>query len=279
MTKNVPWIYNEDAALKLKLQGLTVADANNPARPVPVRYRLPEDELATLTYPIIIIEHIGMFPDPSREHRGYIQLPYAPEGFAQWWPPGDTQFRPDQSPYYGYFPLPYNLDYQVTVYCRKMAGHLQPLMTTLANQPYLPYHFGFLDIPQDNSIRTMFLMGGPTVEYGKDQDDKRLFRASYHIRVVSEIVPRVDVFGPFGQLVREINIDLGCYTDVGDLTTEVVAQNFGILSAGPYLAWDVALGGTYPNNGPGGTLEPRSVAQHVIRHRPSRAVTIRSNTR
>src|SRR5580704_18395833 len=75
----MPWINNEDAALKFKLQGITVVDANNPARPVPVRYRLPEDELATLSYPIIIIEHIGMFPDPAREHSGFIQLGYAPE--------------------------------------------------------------------------------------------------------------------------------------------------------------------------------------------------------
>lgn len=190
----MPWLYNEDAALKYKLQGLTVTDANNISRPVPVRYRLPEDELATLTYPIIIIEHVGQFPDPAREHRGYIPYGYAPdlsgvtatiqpppvgfnfgsENYPAWLPQQSAQinapitqaelitafenagsYDPTTTPYFGYFPLPYNFDYQITVYCRKMAGHLQPLMQALATINYLPYHDGFLFVPQDGTKRTM----------------------------------------------------------------------------------------------------------------------------
>lgn len=238
----MPFIYSEDSALKFKLQGLTVSDANNPNRPVPVRYRLPEDELATLSYPVIIIEHTGLNPDPSREHRGYIKLGYAPEGFAPWWPSNATAYDPSQSPYYCWYPLPYNFDYTVTVYTRKMAEHLQPLLATLATENYLPYHFGYLDIPQDGTIRTMFLTQGPQIEYGKDNDGKRLFRAVYGIRVVSEIVPTITVPFTANGIVTELFLDLGVYSDVHDLTTEEMSANQAIITTGPNLAWNVAQG-------------------------------------
>lgn len=235
----IPWIYNEDASLKYKLQGLTVSDANNPNRPVPVRYRLPEDELATLSYPVIVIEHQGINPDPSREHRGWIQLGYAPEGLPTWWPSDATTYDPKQSPYYTWYPLPYNIDYAVTVYTRKMAEHLQPLIATLATENYLPYHFGFLDIPQDRTIRNMFLMEGPQIQYGKDNDGKRLFRATYMVRVVTEIVPKItNALG--GGFVEQLFLDLGVYSNVADLTTEELAANQAIISTGPSLAWNVA---------------------------------------
>jgi hypothetical protein len=245
---------------------------------VPVRFRLPEDELATLTYPTIIIEHIGLFPDPSREHRGYCQLPYAPEGYTPWWPAqaengvyvypdtyeGMPFFSPGDSPYWSYFPLPYNFDYQVTIYCRKMAGHLQPLMAQLATEPYLPYHFGYLGIPQDGTIRTMLLMGGPEIEYGKDKDNKRLLRAVYHVRVCSEIIPAIYQNVP----VTEIFLDLGCYASPLDLTTEEVAMNRAIMSTGPPVAYNVGTEGIVL---PDGTVQPSSTVL-VPRRQRARAV-------
>ena len=263
----MPWVYNEDMALKAKLQGLTVMDANNPTRPVPVRYRLPEDELATLSYPCIIIEHNGINPDPSREHRGYIKLGYAPEGQPIWWPPTATEYDPSLSPYSSWFPLPYNMDYTVTVYCRKMAEHLQPLIATLATENYLPYHMGFLNIPQDGTFRTMFLMEGPQIQYGKDSDDKRLFRATYMIRVVTEIIPELTV-NLGGGLVEEILLDLGCYSDVNDLTTEEIAANQAIITTGLSVAFNVGVATTH---GPAGETQPRETVR-TPRRKPRRAV-------
>jgi hypothetical protein len=264
------WIYNEDAALKLKLQGLTVSDANNPARPVPVRYRLPEDELATLTYPIVIIEHLPMSFARERAHRNFLKLNYAPDGFPIWWDPAKNTFDPNESPYMSEFPLPVNLDYKVTIYCRKMVEHLQPLIAQLALQPYLPFQFGFLDVPQDGTIRNMFLMEGPETEYGKDQDNKRLFRCSYMVRVMSEVIPEVFVNGLFNGIVKQINLDLGCYADVTDLTTELVAANQAIISTGPNLAFNVGIN---PVNGPPGHTEP--LATRPIPRRESTRVVER----
>lgn len=262
----MPWIYNEDAALKYKLQNLTVADANNPSRAVPVRYRLPEDELASLSYPIIIIEHMPFSFAPERQSRGYTNLPYSPEGYPIWWNESATTFNPDESPYYSYWPLAVNLDYKVTVYCRKMAGHLQPLMTQLALQPYLPFQFGFLDIPQDGTIRNMFLMEGPTIEYGKDNDDKRLFRASYMVRVMSEVIPHVDVNGIFHALVTDINLDLGVYASIEPLTSLSMTSNKAIISTGSNLAFNADTISTQPGQG---MAEPEA-AETIGRRRPSR---------
>ena len=261
----MPWVYNEDGALKLKLQGLTVSDANNSSRPVPVRFRLPEDELATLTYPIIIIEHVGVNPDPSREHRGIIPLGYAPEGVAPWWPAGATSYDVTTSPIFLDFPLPYNLDYSVTIYCRKMAEHLQPLIATLASLNYLPSHFGELDIPQDGTFRELFLMQGPQIEYGKDKDDKRLFRATYMVRVETEVLP------PFtdnrgGGFVQEMFLNLGCYSDVTNVITEELAVNQAIISTGPATAFNVGLS-AQQNLG-----APQREALQTARRKPHRAI-------
>jgi len=255
---------------KLKLQGLTVTDANAPnGRPVPVRYRLPEDELATLSYPIIIIEHMPISFAPERQHRGFIQLPYSPEGLPIWWAPNADEFDPALSPYYSYFPLAVNMDYRVTVYARKMPEHLQPILATLATYNYLPFQFGFLNVPQDGTWRNMFLMQGPEIEYGKDNDDKRLFRASYMVRVMSEIIPFVYVNGIYDALVGQVNLDLGCYADVENLATEELAANQSIISTGPNVAFNVGVSPPFPG-GPG-TVQARPTTT-IPRRRPSRAV-------
>jgi hypothetical protein len=233
------WMYNEDSALKLKLQGLLVADANNPTRQVPVRFRLPEDELATLSYPVIIIEHRPVTFRGNEQHRGFIQIPYAPEGYNEWFEDGQD-FNPNSGPYSGWFPIAVNLNYAVTIYTRKMAGHLQPLMAQLSLNPYLPFQFGFLKVPQDGTIRSMFVEGGTEIEYGKDKDNKRLFRTTYLVRVVSEVLPEVLVNGEFGALVTQVNVDFGCYSDVTNLTEAEVEASFSLIQTGPAVTWNVA---------------------------------------
>jgi hypothetical protein len=134
-----------------------------------------------------------------------------------------------------------------------MPEHLQPLLATLATENYLPYHFGFLDIPQDGTVRNMFLMQGPQIQYGKDKDDKRLFRATYMVRVMTEVIPAILDTSGIGQ-VEEIFLDLGVYSDVKDLSSEELAANQAIMSAGIGIAWNVGL--TAPP-GPSGETQPQ----------------------
>lgn len=239
----MPWLYSEDAALKAKLQGLTVTDATSPVggRPVQVMYRLPETELVSLTYPCIVIEHGGLLPAPEREQRGYISVPYAPEGLSPWWDDSapSPSYDVNESPYYSYYPVPYNFNYQITVYTRKMADHMQPLVAQLATYNYIPYHFGFLNIPQDGTKRTMVLAGGPEMGYAHDEDGKRLLTTTYLVTVFSELLwPVTDIRAdvPF---VTDIQIDLSCYTSPQDLTDAQVMEAVGIISSGVTAQWAV----------------------------------------
>lgn len=233
----MPWLRNEDAALKKKLQWLTVQDANAPAggRVVPVRYKLPQDELANLSYPIIIIEHAGLYPASDREHRGRIQLPYAPEGYDNWWEDGQPA-SPAESPYYSLFPMPYNFDYVITVYARFWNAHVQPMIAQLATEPFLPAKFGYLNVPQDGTVRSMFLMGGPETGQSTDEDDKRMFTVTYRIRVFSELVGNVQSMQAFGGTlvpVNAVDIDLSVYSSIDEISLDTPADielNRGILS-------------------------------------------------
>lgn len=236
----MPWLLNEDAALKKKLQGLQVFDANAPqGRPVPVRFRLPETEVADLTFPIIVIEHDGWYPAPEREHRGYVQLPYAPEGYAPWWnvtgDPNTEQFDPTDSPYWSDFPIPYNLDYFVTVYARIMHEHTIPLVAQLAASDRLHPKFAFLDVPQDGTKRTLQLLGGPAGADEYDTNGKRLFSVKYKIRVFSELVPAA--ITQFARVGR-INFNFSAYTNLEDITSEQLVESLGWLSVGTQSSWN-----------------------------------------
>lgn len=244
----MPWLRNEDAAMKVRLQGLTVTDTNAPVggRPVDVRFRLPQDELANLTYPVIIIEHAGIYPDQERMQSGrYVQVPYVPEGatpFAYGTATDPHALDPTQSPYFTPMPpTPYNLDYQVTVYGRFWHEHIQPLIATLATLYRLPAKAGAMWIPQNGTLRTMRLLGGPEEGYGLDEDGKRLFKVVYRVRVVTELLEDVQSSVAWGGTlipVSMINIDLSTYSEYSDLgdidltSPAGIELNTGILSAG-----------------------------------------------
>lgn len=241
----MPWLLNEDAAMKGLLQGITVTDANAPpdGRAVPVVYRLPETEIVGLTYPCIIIEHLGWFYAPERAHRGYEQIPYAPEGYPAWWDTSvaDQEFRPADSPYAGYFPIPYNFDYQVTVMSRYYHEHLLPIVSDLAQFGRLHPVYGYLDVPQDGTKRSLFVNAGPEYTSGKDDEDKHLLQATYNVRVCSELLGPIDTtvqYGGVGTLVTRVITDISCYTDLSDLSKPELVKSFGKLSVGTATSWN-----------------------------------------
>lgn len=200
----MPWLFNEDASLKEKFTGIKIPAVNAPSGglPVAVRFRLPEGELADLTYPSIIIDHAGISKDSEREHRGYVQIPYAPEGLAPW---ADNSVVVGDSPYWADFPIPYNLDYQITVFSRK-AVHNMLLIGELSKFDRLPARFGYLAIPQDGTVRRLDILGGPDPIATKDADGKRIFQTVYSVRVSSELLQsQVD------QYVEAMTVDLTLY--------------------------------------------------------------------
>ncbi|WP_274916894.1 hypothetical protein [Streptomyces sp. WZ-12] len=181
----MPWLRNEDAAIRRKLHGLSVKDGDA-GLPVGVRFSLPENELADQAFPLIIIERTRASRDPSREWRGDVQLKYAPEGYEPWPDMAD----PSASPYFTRDPIPYLIDYQVTVLARKQQ-HIAELAALLSAFEYLPARFGFLEVPEDGTVRSLDLIGGPEFPAGWDEHRKRLFQAVYLVRVTSEVLGEV----------------------------------------------------------------------------------------
>jgi hypothetical protein len=194
----MPLFRNEDAAVKAKLQGLSVQDVNADARPVGVRFRNPEDELADQSFPLIVLDHVDTSFDPARAHAGYVQLPYAPEGFRPFPQAPDSR----HSPYWTEFPLPLFVDYNVTLLTRK-AAHMAQLLAALTTFDYLSPRFGYLVVPQDNTVRRLDVTGGPATDTVLDREGKRLFRAVWRIRTTAELI-----WAPVDEPVRATAIDL-----------------------------------------------------------------------
>ena len=179
----MPFIINEDAALKTLLQGITVSDAGNSARPVPVYYGQPDKEIRAQTYPYITIDLIGVKEDTERAHRGYVPMTYVPEGLTGWTDPTSGKLISDTN-----FPIPVDLFYQIVTYARQ-PRHDRQIIATLALQGRLPFRFGQLHIPEDNTDRRLDMLGfskRDTTESGK-----RLFSNIYNIRISAELFPDV----------------------------------------------------------------------------------------
>ncbi|GAA2322299.1 hypothetical protein GCM10010149_89320 [Nonomuraea roseoviolacea subsp. roseoviolacea] len=176
----MPWLLNEDAAIKAKLSGVQVTTPAGPLE-VPVRWKTPEPENETMTYPVIVISKPRLSRARDREARGFTRYDYVQEGKPM---PGPD----DRWGYYGERPIPYNLDYQVTVMCRLQA-HETEIAARLARGDKIPERGGFLEIDPLNVVVSLDLIGGPEFTDRVDTHEKRLFTTNYVIRVYTELSP------------------------------------------------------------------------------------------
>lgn len=174
----MPFIINEDEALKTLLQGITVSDGGNALRNVAVYYGQPDKDLRQQSYPYITLDLVGVREDTERAHRGVVNLTYAPEGYT---PNRDTDGSINQPID---FPIPVDLIYQVSTWSRQ-PRHDRQIMAKLFAPGRLPFRFGQLPIPQDGTNRRLDMLGfskRDTTEGGK-----RLFSNVYNIRISAEL--------------------------------------------------------------------------------------------
>jgi len=169
----MPFILNEDEALKTLLTGITVADSGNSARPVGVYYGQPDKEIRQQSYPYITIDLVGVSEDPTRAHRGYVPLTYTPEGV-------DTTNINRIN-----YPIPVDLIYQVSTWARQ-PRHDRQLIAALFSPGRLPLRFGQLPIPQDGTNRRVDVLGFSKRDF--IESEKRLFSNVYNIRISSELL-------------------------------------------------------------------------------------------
>ena len=166
-------ILNEDKALKAKLQGITVSDSGNPARPVGVWFGQPDTEIRQQSYPYITIELVGVNEGVERAHRGWVEFNYTPEGAD-----------PTQT-YESWYPIPVDLQYQVTTYARQ-PRHDRQIMNELFKSSRLPLRFGLLLIPEDGTVRRLDVLG--FIKRDTTEQDKRLFSNVFNVQISSEFL-------------------------------------------------------------------------------------------
>jgi hypothetical protein len=168
----MPFLLNEDKALKTLLQGVTVSDAKSSARPVGVWFGQPDVEIRDQSYPYVTIDLIDISEDPTRAHRSVVTLPYTPEGSNS-----SVKYQTE-------FPIPVSIDYQVTSYARQPIHDRQIISSMLYTK--LPFRFGTLEIPEDNTLRRVELLG--YAKRDRTEQGKRLFVNMFTIRVSAEIL-------------------------------------------------------------------------------------------
>ncbi len=173
------FLFSADEAMKAWLTVMTVVDELGNARPVRVWFRMPEQEQRDVTYPFVTIDLVDINEAPERNHRGRLrvdQMGYLPEGVGA---PGPDLFQTID------YPVPFDLDYQVTHYSRSARQD-----RALQGQVWKRFmgRFGVLPIPFDGTARTTQLLGTATGDR-IDEYGKRLFTKVYTVRVASELVP------------------------------------------------------------------------------------------
>lgn len=213
--------YIESEALKEHLGGVRVTASNYPAgRDVPVIFVSPDFELRQASYPGVYLSYAGTKRSPEREVRGRANLTYAPPGFptdvqvpedmddpenlatVPW---NETGFDKRSSPYTVWdHPIPYDLDFNITVVTRNYAQMFE-IIAQLDEMDKIPARFGGLEVPQDGTVRTLELLGGPDTSSLKDEDGKRLLQTVYTVRVAAEI-NLYDIEGV--QRVTEVDVQL-----------------------------------------------------------------------
>lgn len=203
----MPLIINEDRALKTLLSGITVSDAKNSERPVGVWFGQPDLEIRQQSYPYLTVEMIDISEALERAHRGYIDLPYTPEGAD----PSHT--------YAVDYPIPLNIDYQITSYARQPIHDRQIIAALLVDR--LPFRFGWLEIPEDNTARRLDFLGFVKRDQSTE-NDKRLFVNVFTVRVSAEILP-ADLMQLYKAGTVNLNL-INSYIDLTQNSAQVVIQ-------------------------------------------------------
>jgi hypothetical protein len=175
----MPFILNEDKALKTLLKSrIGVTDSKNNLRTVGVWFGHPDVEIRDQSYPYMTIELSDISHARERQHSGMTELNYIPEAKDL-----NGNILTESAKRWTESPTPVNLDYQIASYCRQPLHDRQILATVLTD--LLPFRFGMLEIPEDNTARRIELLGyakRDTTEQGK-----RLFVNVFSIRVNAEL--------------------------------------------------------------------------------------------
>ena len=198
------FLLDEDDALRNLLKDMYVTDQKSvtedgPQRKVGVWFGQPDQEIRGQSYPYITIDMIDIAEDITRAQRGKVNPVYYadPDTIGT-----DTAWDTDLHDKDMDFPVPVNIDYQVTTYARQPRHDREILAQLLYTK--IPLRFGVLLTGPNTASGTHRRLD--VLDISKrdiTEQGKRLFVNAITVRVSSEIAPST-----FNKLykVQELNV-------------------------------------------------------------------------
>ena len=198
------FLLDEDEAIRNLLKDMVVTDQKSvtnegATRKVGVWFGQPDQEIRSQSYPYITIDMIDIAEDVSRAHRGKVSPEYYadPETIGVDTPWDPTLHGKDMD-----YPVPVNIDYQITTYARQPRHDREVLAQLLYTK--IPLRFAVLNTgPNTASGTTRRLDVLDISKRDVTEQGKRLFVNAITVRVSSEIAP--STFNKFYK-VQELNV-------------------------------------------------------------------------
>jgi hypothetical protein len=205
------FLFAEDNALKQRLMHLSVKDDQSNERPLQVFYRFPEKETEKV-YPFVTIERVGLQHATNRQEseQTYTYAGSSSRTTLRYYPSemneqelatfaGSGRVSMEQ-------PVPVDLMYQVTTYARNPIHDVQ--ITALLLRRVLPFRRGFIEVPEDGTIRRLDLLNWQQSDIADQEAGyrKRIFRKIFTLSMSAEI-PTSDLFA-----VRAVDQVVGTIT-------------------------------------------------------------------
>ena len=198
------FLLDEDEALRNLLKDMIVTDQKSvtgagATRTVGVWFGQPDQEIRSQSYPYITIDMIDIAEDISRAHRGKVNPVYYadPETIGVDTPWDPTLHGKDMD-----YPVPVNIDYQITTYARQPRHDREVLAQLLYTK--IPLRFAVLNTGPNTAFGTTRRLD--VLDISKrdvTEQGKRLFVNAITVRVSSEIAP--STFNKFYK-VQELNV-------------------------------------------------------------------------
>lgn len=203
------FILDEDKAIRDLLIGMVVTDQRSnteegPTRQVGVWFGQPDQELRDQKYPYITIDLVDVAEDFSRAMRGKVKPTYLPNPTTIG---TNTPYDSDEHSWEIDFPIPVNLDYQITTYARQPRHDRQILAQLMYTR--IPLRFAVLntgDNTAQNTTRRLDVLD--IAKRDVSENGKRLFVNAITVRVSSEIAQST-----YTKLYKALEINLTGVTD------------------------------------------------------------------
>ena len=200
----------EDEAIRNLLLGMTVTDQKSvtesgPTRTVGVWFGQPDQEMRDQKYPYITVDMVDISEDFSRAMRGKVKPVYLQDPETS--PDGETNYDDETQNWEIDYPIPVNIDYQVTTYSRQPRHDRQILAQLLYTR--IPLRFAVLNTGENTVYGTTRRLD--VLDIAKrdiTENGKRLFVNAITLRVSSEIAQST-----YTKLYKALEIDITGVTD------------------------------------------------------------------